>query len=297
MRQAALFVLVSTISLSSACGGGMAGSPGVGVGGSTGFGVGGSGAGVGGAGGAAAPVCGIPGAACPSGTGCCAGETCLAMSSGNICASNCTNDGQCESGCCTALQGGAGAVCAPASYCPAPACADSDQSCVDVACCSGLTCVNDGTAMVTVCAAPCSDDSQCASGCCLPLASGNGAVCSPPSYCAPPVPTPGCADLVLAGYDGAHLGNADSDPVDPDGVCNPSGAYGSELATGSIYDPYGIYGSPYSTLSAYNATTYSAPFLYCVSTGESFNYVSKNPQLPNVIDPDALCATLQTYGY
>jgi len=294
VRRLALSIVVSLSSV-AACGGGVHMSTG-GQGGAIAFGVGGAQGGLGGAGGSVALQCAAPGAPCPSGAGCCAGETCLALSSGNICASNCISDGQCESGCCTPLQGGAASVCAPASYCPAPTCSDVDGSCLDAPCCSGLTCVSDDMAMVTVCASPCSDGSKCASGCCTPLDSGGG-VCSPASYCAPPTPTGGCADLIVIGDDGAHLGGASSDPSDPTGVCDSLGSYGSEVGASSIYNPYGVYGNDYSMLSAYDPTTFTPPFLYCVSTGESFNYVSKNTQLPNAIDPDALCSTLQSFGY
>lgn len=70
-------------------------------------------------------------------------------------------------------------------------------------CCSGSTCVRDGS--VSVCAALCVVDEDCASQCCAPLAQ-TGAVCAPADYCSPPVantPGPSCVpvELTLGFYD------------------------------------------------------------------------------------------------
>src|SRR3954470_2843442 len=95
---------------------GQGGSPPFGTGGAQGQG----GAVAPGAGGSQGGACVAPGGVCPNANECCAGETCVATSSGNVCASNCTTSGQCQSGCCAPLQGGSVAVCSPAQYCPPP---------------------------------------------------------------------------------------------------------------------------------------------------------------------------------
>jgi hypothetical protein len=151
-------------------------------------------------------------------------------------------------------------------------------------------------AMAKICAASCAQGADCNSGCCLPLSPGPGGACAPPSYCAPPAPTAGCAQLILQGEDGQYLGDATSNQFAPNGVCNTQGLYGGQLGTDSIYNPFGIYGSQSGALSAYDQFTTTPPHLECATTSEALNFVSKNTFLPNVIDPDDLCATLQAAG-
>jgi hypothetical protein len=58
---------------------------------------------------------------CQTNEQCCGGPTdtavCVNQGAGPICADRCTNDSQCQSGCCAPLQVG-GNVCAPPAYCP-----------------------------------------------------------------------------------------------------------------------------------------------------------------------------------
>ena len=110
-------------------------------------------------------------------------------------------------------------------------------------------------------------------------------------------PASACTMLVLVGDDGTFLGNASSSTFASDGVCNEFSSYGSEYGSSSIFNDYGTYGSAYSAKSAYNEYTSTPPRLYCASTDEVLNPVSKNTFLPGAIDPDRLCDVLAANGY
>jgi len=134
----------------------------------------------------AATQCVPTGGDCSTGA-CCAGHTCVSDTkepSRSICASNCLDKSQCNTGCCTTLVQGTSSVCAPTSYCAA-ACVKPGGDCslqTGGKCCSDSVCVVsqvDGT----VCAARCSGHDQCSSLCCAPLSNSSDFVCSPPSFC------------------------------------------------------------------------------------------------------------------
>ncbi len=57
---------------------------------------------------------------------------------------------------------------------------------------------------------------------------------------------------IIVSPDGKYLGNANSNPYDPNSVSNPYGRYGSPYSPDSINNPYGRYGSPYSPNSVNN---------------------------------------------
>jgi hypothetical protein len=69
-------------------------------------------------------------------------------------------------------------------------CSNPGNSCGSLPCCSGATCVDNGTALI--CAANCQQGADCASGCCAALQSG-GSACGPASLCAAPDP---CATFI-----------------------------------------------------------------------------------------------------
>jgi hypothetical protein len=69
-------------------------------------------------------------------------------------------------------------------------CSNPGDSCGSLPCCSGATCVNNGTALI--CAANCQQGADCTSGCCAALQSG-GSACGPASLCTPPDP---CATFI-----------------------------------------------------------------------------------------------------
>jgi hypothetical protein len=61
--------------------------------------------------------CTSPGNACEAQSDCCDGSSCVNFGGGDVlCASDCTYDWECMSGCCAALEQGGG-VCGPASIC------------------------------------------------------------------------------------------------------------------------------------------------------------------------------------
>ena len=175
-----------------------------------------------------------------------------------------------------------------------PACVEAGELCGpgQGACCDTYTCTDDAGDLV--CAADCTAHPQCVSGCCAPSGAGNF-VCSPPSYCDG---TPQrCPDLILRGNDGAFLGVASSNRFQSDGVCNEFSNYGNEFGSSSIYNQFGNYGSEFSSKSAYNQFTSTPPVLYCDTTNEVWNPVTKNGLLQRGIDPDELCAVLAESGY
>jgi hypothetical protein len=112
-----------------------------------------------------------------------------------------------------------------------------------------------------------------------------------------PAPGTPCKSLVLIADDGTFLGEASSKPNRSNGVCNTYGSYGSAYGQYSVFNESGIYGGDSSKTSAYNEFATKPPRLYCESTSESLNPVTKNIFLPGAIDPDVLCATLAKNGY
>lgn len=111
------------------------------------------------------------------------------------CSATCTLNSQCSSGCCVELSNG-GSACVPSNYCPPPPppppeCYQPGEGCNA----NGDCCLfEDGDAYCVdtqggVCAAACSFDYECFSGCCVGLNNGDGA-CLPPEYCGAPVDPP-----------------------------------------------------------------------------------------------------------
>lgn len=124
----------------------------------------------------------------------------------------------------------------------------------------------------------------------------NGESPSTPSA-ASAAPGAPCRSLVVVASNGTFLGVASSKPYEADGVCNPYSSYGSENGQFSIFNEAGSYGDESSATSAFNEVASRPPHLYCESTGEALNPVTKNEFLPGAIDPDALCQTLAANGY
>lgn len=165
-------------------------------------------------------------------------------------------------------------------------------------CCTNATCVNDRANSVTVCAANCSDNNQCTSGCCAQLSNSADKVCSPTCapLPAPPAPAAGCGRLVLVADDNTFLGEVTGNKFAADSVCNEFGSYGSRFSNSSIFNQFGSYGSDFSSSSAYNKFTSTPPTAFCENSGKPQFYVTKNTFLSSAIDPDVLCATLQNAG-
>jgi hypothetical protein len=176
----------------------------------------------------------------------------------------------------------------------APTCLPAGTVCTTTPrqCCLDSVCVGDTT--FAICSARCLFNTDCLSGCCAPLQNG-GSICAAAAFC----PPPRCANLQLKAPDGTYLGDATSNPFAANGVCNVNGLYGSMFGVFSIHNSSGLYGSSFGINSAYNAFSISPPFLFCATTRQTLNQVSKNQFLAslNVIDPDQLCATLAAAGY
>jgi hypothetical protein len=101
-----------------------------------------------------------------------------------------------------------------------------------------------------------------------------------------------CSDLVVLGADGTYLGQAQSSPLAPEGVCNSLGTYGSPLSATSIFNKLGTYGGELSSQGAYNVLALKSPVLYCLTSSSAVASITKNILLQNPIDPDILCNLL-----
>jgi hypothetical protein len=187
-------------------------------------------------------------------------------------------------------------------------------------CCADATCIvtveADGLEL-SLCASECRTGSDCESNCCAAY-DGRVQICAPPDRCQRQAcetaldclsgccvdgacaPNLGCAfDNVgpsVVGADGAFLGVARSDPGVRDGVCNPSGPYGSSTSGSSIFNPDGPYGSATSALSAYHPSTLTPPILYDSVQGDQGVRVTRNRSFTGGVDPDQLCFFLNARG-
>jgi hypothetical protein len=237
---------------------------------------------------AVGPTCIQPGDDCTTGD-CCSSATCIVTTASTfpVCAADCLSHAQCSSGCCSPLEGG-GSVCSPPAFCE-PACVDVAQECSADSCCDGSSCVANCGGMET-CAADCSSDFDCDSGCC------DSGVCQPPWICGGAdcrgASCLGCTSLILIGDDSEFLGNLRASTVATDGVCNTVSPFGSTVGSNSIFNSVGIYGSSVSPKSAYSTITQTPPIIFCEDTGDIVGFVTKNTLINGGTDPDALCATL-----
>jgi hypothetical protein len=175
-------------------------------------------------------------------------------------------------------------------------CSEAGFECTDDPCCDDSVCIVGGAVGDTpVCAARCADHEYCVSYCCALLTDSLTAVCQPPSAC-----DVGADCLViLVGDDGEFLGEATSNTLATDGVCNEFSSYGSEFSSTSIYNPYGSYGSAYNSLGAYNEYTSTPPFVYDECSGTIIAFVTVNEFLvttTELVHPDLLCAWLDAEG-
>ena len=97
-----------------------------------------------------------------------------------FCAASCSSASECQSGCCAPVQGSSQMACSPIGFC-ANTCHGASGACTaNTDCCLNYECVatNGGT-----CAAICTSNSQCQSGCCAPLSNASVSVCSAPQFC------------------------------------------------------------------------------------------------------------------
>ena len=100
-----------------------------------------------------------------------------------VCAAPCSSGSDCASGCCAPVTGATGTYCSPIGFCP-NLCMQAGSACqADTDCCRGETCVttNGGS-----CAANCTANTDCMSGCCAPLNNSSVSVCSAPQFCGQP---------------------------------------------------------------------------------------------------------------
>jgi hypothetical protein len=248
--------------------------------------------GVGASTGGTADSCLEPGTDCAQGT-CCGGASCVPAGDQltRVCAAECKNGSECNSGCCASIDGGP-KVCGPASNCET-ACVAAGEECSTESCCAGPSCVSlcGGGHR---CGAVCKSDSDCKEHCCLdgacqPSWACGGAKCRG-AICQ------GCSSVILVGDDATFLGNARASQVAADGVCNQVSPFGSPVGANSIFNQVGTYGSSVSSLSAYNTIASTPPALLCEETGEILARVSKNGMVAGAVDPDKLCAVLEASG-
>jgi hypothetical protein len=179
-------------------------------------------------------------------------------------------------------------------------CSTAGQSCEQASCCAGSICVIAPETGSSVCAAQCTAPSQCNSNCCVPIQGGNTNACVPATHCSVPMGPVGggCGPLQLIAEDGTYLGDATSNTVAANSVCNRVGVHGSAVAAASIYNSVGSYGSRVSTQSAYSTITTTPPAILCSNSGDIVAFVTKSQIVVGAprIDPDALCVVLANAG-
>lgn len=130
--------------------------------------------------------CREEGQSCEDATDCCAGSTCAGTSTepgGYRCKRNCTAHVECQTGCCALLTGTTTTVCLDRAFCPSVFCHEEEQSCADdYVCCEGFACaVFDPE--TSACKPVCERNTDCQSGCCVPLGNTGVSVCLDEIYC------------------------------------------------------------------------------------------------------------------
>lgn len=174
------------------------GAGGTGVGpGAGGMGTAGTGTafGMGGTGNSTPPCAAVSSACSSTGATCCqtgqgiGSEGALCIADDGVCHAACSTNSECNSGCCAAVTGQTFGVCATASHCGGGGtggCSDPGSSCTKSGdCCqtgskvgpNGATCLSDDS----VCHAKCYSNSECGSGCCVPLSGVSYGACGSPS--------------------------------------------------------------------------------------------------------------------
>jgi len=113
---------------------------------------------------------------------CCSGEICKADTTGQaVCQLACTSDSDCTSNCCSRAPNSSIGVCGAAADC----CSSQGGACGsagDHPCCSASTCISFGTDPYA-CAKICTADSDCGTGCCVPVSNANHSSCAPKEQC------------------------------------------------------------------------------------------------------------------
>jgi hypothetical protein len=141
---------------------------------------------------ATGPTCLANGTVCTSTPAACCSGICSAdlsnPSNPDVCAAACTTDADCESGCCAPLANQPTVMsCAPRGFCSST-CAAIGSSCTAATdCCLAAggdepLCVGENGG-ATTCAAACTVDTDCVSGCCVPLTNGNASACQAAQFC------------------------------------------------------------------------------------------------------------------
>ena len=125
--------------------------------------------------------CGVNGDCCDFNSG---DALCVNDGVNTICHQTCTSNSECGSGCCGETTSGEG-ICVAEVYCDV--CEEPGNTCNDNGDCCGFeegttSCVNFPVEGL-YCSATCIWNSDCNSGCCVPLDTGLGA-CAPDDYCA-----------------------------------------------------------------------------------------------------------------
>jgi hypothetical protein len=127
--------------------------------------------------------CLASGAECTSTpNGCCSGlcDAPTTTTGQAYCAAACTDAAECMSGCCAPVANSSSMACSPRGFC-ANTCSGASGACTaNTDCCQNFECVgtNGGT-----CAAVCTENSECESGCCAPLTNASVSVCSADQFC------------------------------------------------------------------------------------------------------------------
>jgi hypothetical protein len=129
------------------------------------------------------------GEACTNSLDCCEGSTCNNTAQApalNGCHPRCTQNTDCQTGCCVLFSGDTQGICAEKEWCgcgiAGSQCGGSHPACCNDHVCLGLAAPATGFA----CSKKCQTKTDCTTNCCVPVPSLGISACLEPSYCPAP---------------------------------------------------------------------------------------------------------------
>ncbi len=129
-------------------------------------------------------MCVSEGASCETDSDCCGTRVCLDQGRGRLrCSQTCSDDSECESGCCADYLEIGTAICAAAEECESP-CKRSGEICQeDSECCLSECVTGTENPDFVGCRAGCNRDEDCATGCCQVYSNATWGFCVVAKYC------------------------------------------------------------------------------------------------------------------
>ena len=177
---------------------------------------------------AVAGLCKGAGASCVKDK-CCDGLTCVKQSNTvSTCQKTCSQNSECDTGCCTDPNDSGQTVCAAATACQNP-CKKRGASCVQGTdrCCTG-TCVMSDNTDFSGCRATCATSADCDTGCCQLFANSSRGFCADAKYCTCGAQGATCGPMQATCCDGLVCSSFDNGPSN----CNKKCVVGSDCPSG-----------------------------------------------------------------